>query len=126
MACVVRRIGTFYRALLAAANPEWQVRLVVPSEASRYEAVSEHAGIHHVKSPRAPFSPDYRVLYPTSFLLPRGPVREILRQEQPQVVEVNDKYTWFTWRGCCGSARSGKCGIGRRWSGSVASAWMKR
>jgi glycosyltransferase involved in cell wall biosynthesis len=87
-------IGTFYRALLASANEvPWHARLVVPSSETRYEPVGAHAGIYHVRAPRAPYSPEYRVLYPHTYLLPGSPLRSILRTEQPDVVEVNDKYT---------------------------------
>lgn len=87
-------IGTFYRALLQSANETpWHARLVVPSEETRYEPIGSHAGIYHVRAPRAPFSPEYRVLYPHRYLAAGSPLREILRQEQPHVVEVNDKYT---------------------------------
>jgi alpha-1,6-mannosyltransferase len=87
-------IGTFYRALLEAANRTgWQARLVVPSAESRFEPVGRFAGIYHVRAPRAPFSPEYRVLYPNQYLLDRSPIREILRKEQPHVVEFADKYT---------------------------------
>jgi glycosyltransferase involved in cell wall biosynthesis len=87
-------IGTFYKALLQSANDiPWHARLVVPSSETRFEAVGRYGGIYHVKSPSAPFSPEYRVLYPHRYLLPGSPLREILRQEQPHVVEINDKYT---------------------------------
>jgi alpha-1,6-mannosyltransferase len=87
-------IGTFYKALLTGANEiGWEMRLVVPSAEDGYEPVGKFGGIHHVRAPRAPIHPEYRVLYPHTYLLPRGPLLKILRAEQPHVVEVNDKYT---------------------------------
>lgn len=87
-------IGTFYRALLAEAEREgWQAKLVVPGAETRYEAWGRCTGVHYVRAPRAPFSPEYRILYPHTYLLPGSPIRRILRQERPGIVEVCDKYT---------------------------------
>jgi alpha-1,6-mannosyltransferase len=87
-------ISTFYRALLKSADEGgWQARLVVPGESKRYEKMGPSSGIYYVRAPRAPFSPDYRVLYPHSYLLPGGAIRQILRKEQPHLVEICDKYT---------------------------------
>jgi alpha-1,6-mannosyltransferase len=87
-------ISTFYRALLKASNESgWRCRLVVPSESTGYEPTGPHSGIYHLRAPRAPFSPGYRVLYPQQYLLPHAEIRRILREEQPDVVEVCDKYT---------------------------------
>lgn len=87
-------IGTFYRALLDTANRAgWHARLVVPSEATRFEPVGASAGIYHISAPRAPFSPEYRVLYPHTYLLPNSPIREVLGREQPHLVEICDKFT---------------------------------
>ncbi len=87
-------IGTFYKALMASANQiGWEMRLVVPSSEDGYERVGEFGGIHHVRAPRAPIHPEYRVLYPQKYLPPGSPIRKILGAEQPHVIEVNDKYT---------------------------------
>ncbi len=87
-------IGTFYHALLESANRiGWQMRLVVPSDRDGVEDVGAFGKIHHVRAPRAPIHPEYRVLYPQSYLPPNSPIRRILREEQPHVVEVNDKHT---------------------------------
>lgn len=86
-------VGTFYRALLKAASAAWRPRLVVPAETSRYEPWGAYAGIYHVRAPRAPVDPNYRILYPHCYLLPASPLREILAREQPHVLEVNDKFT---------------------------------
>ena len=87
-------IGTFYKALMASANDiGWEIRLVVPSSEDGYEPVGKFGGIHHVRSPRAPIHPEYRVLYPHKYLLKGSPIRKILGAEQPHLIEVNDKYT---------------------------------
>lgn len=87
-------IATFYKELLAAAEREGRLmRLVVPATESRVEAHGKHGLIYHVRAPRAPFNPAYRILYPHRFLAPGGELHRILKAEQPHVVEVCDKYT---------------------------------
>jgi alpha-1,6-mannosyltransferase len=87
-------IGTFYKALFEAANGAGQrMRLVVPSERTRVEKAGDFGLVYHIESPRAPFNPEYRVLYPTRFLVPHTELRRILNSEQPDLVEVSEKYT---------------------------------
>ncbi len=89
-------IHTFYRALLEAATAEHEVCLVVPWESGGVERISEHARIYHVRAPRHVFVDSrYRVVLPHRFLLP-GPseVKKILQQEQPDLVEICDKYSF--------------------------------
>jgi glycosyltransferase involved in cell wall biosynthesis len=87
-------IRTFYRALLEAANGSGhQMRLIVPGEANRVEAVGRYGRIYHLRAPRAPVCPSYRILYPQRALLPGGDVHRILREERPDLVEFCDKYT---------------------------------
>ena len=87
-------IGTFYRALFETANRErHRMRLVVPGETSRIEEVGEFGLVYHVASPRAPFCPGYRMLYPHRFLFPKTAVQRILNDEQPDLIEVSEKYS---------------------------------
>lgn len=87
-------IRTFYLAMLEAANQRGhEMRLVVPAEKTRVERVGQHGVVYHVEAPRAPFSPSYRILYPHRALLPGSAVHRILQQEQPDLVEVCDKFT---------------------------------
>jgi glycosyltransferase involved in cell wall biosynthesis len=88
-------IRTFYRAMLAAANAERRyMRLVVPAEESRIEEVGDYGRIYHVRAPRSPWvDTRYRLILPQMFLSPRGEVRRILAEEQPDLVEVCDKYS---------------------------------
>lgn len=86
-------IGAFYRALMAHADRcGRQMRLVVPGERSGCEVVSDSVKIYTVCAPRSPWIDErYRLL------LPFGPARreiaDILREEQPDILEVADKYS---------------------------------
>ncbi|MBK9166891.1 MAG: glycosyltransferase [Bryobacterales bacterium] len=87
-------IRTYYQALLQAANEHGrQVRLVVPADEDRVEEIGRWGRIYHVRAPAAPFNPRYRILYPSQFLLPPAPVRTIVCDERPDLVELCDKYT---------------------------------
>src|SRR5258708_813519 len=86
-------IRTFYLALMEAANQRGhQMRMVVPSDSTRVEQVGEHCKIYHLKAPRAPINPAYRVLYPHHYLFHGGVIRRILNDERPDVIEICDKY----------------------------------
>jgi alpha-1,6-mannosyltransferase len=98
-------IGTFYRALLAdAVKHERRMVLVVPAEQDSVETLNQHCRIYHLAAPRAPvFDRRYRMLLPTSYWLGRQKrLRAILQGEQPDLVEVCDKYSlnWLAglWR----------------------------
>lgn len=87
-------VATFYRALMAEADRRRQpIRLVVPSAMDSIEEVGEFARIYHIQSPPAPFNRDYRVIYPTQYLLPGSKLQQILIFERPDIVEISDKYT---------------------------------
>jgi alpha-1,6-mannosyltransferase len=99
-------IGTFYRALLEAAERERQyVRLVVPGEDTRVENTGDFGRIYTIEAPRAPFNPSYRIIFPHRFLLPRTALHRIVNEERPDLVEVSEKYTmhWFA-----GQLRTGR------------------
>ncbi|MGH9679541.1 MAG: glycosyltransferase [Candidatus Acidiferrales bacterium] len=89
-------IRTFYRALLEAANRHRrEMILVVPGPEDTVERVGSFARIYTIGAPRSPFfSSSYRLLLPHQYVWPyRSRLREILRQEQPDLIEVCDKYT---------------------------------
>ncbi len=88
-------IRTFYRALLAEANAAQRLmRLVVPSDRDWVEGVGRYGLIYHVRARRSPvIDSRYRLLLPSTYLSPRGAVARILAREQPDLVEVCDKYT---------------------------------
>ena len=87
-------IGTFYRALLEAANENGHyLRLVVPGETTLVEEVGAYGRIYYIEAPLAPFNSSYRMLYPHRFLFPKTAIQNILNQERPDLVEVSEKYT---------------------------------
>ncbi len=87
-------IGTFYRALMDAANREGHaMRLVVPGDESRVEDVGEFGRIYTIAAPCAPLNRNYRMLYPPRFLFPKTAIQRILNDEQPDLVEIAEKYT---------------------------------
>jgi alpha-1,6-mannosyltransferase len=89
-------IRTFYLALLEAANQHRrEVRLVVPGPADAVEEIGAFGRIYSVAAPHTPFFDSrYRLLLPHLYALPyRSRLREILRAEKPDLIEVCDKYT---------------------------------
>ena len=87
-------IGTFYRALIEAANQNGhEIRLVVPGDSTRVEAIGSHAKVYYIQAPRAPFNPSYRILYPYRFLAPGTAVQQILNDERPDLIDVSEKYS---------------------------------
>ncbi len=88
-------IRTFYLALLDAANAHRrEVRLVVPGAADSVEEIGAYAKIYTIAAPSCPvFDPRYHLLLPYLYLLPnQSALRRILREEQPDLVEICDKY----------------------------------
>jgi alpha-1,6-mannosyltransferase len=88
-------IRTFYRQLLYAAEDHQRyVRLIVPSDTTHAEDINAYARIYHIKAPRSPFfDRRYRILLPHSWMMPnRNAIRDIMISEQPELVEIADKY----------------------------------
>lgn len=91
-------IRTVYLALLQAANRERRrVSLIVPAPEHRTEQVGAFGRIHYVKGPRAfAFDRRYRLISPTRYLAPGlDRVSAILRDEQPDLIEICDKLSLF-------------------------------
>lgn len=88
-------IRTFYRALLARANAERrQMRLVVPGETDAVETVGDYGRIYFIAAPSAPgFDRRYRMLGPQTYLRASTRLRRILADEQPDLIEICDKYS---------------------------------
>jgi glycosyltransferase involved in cell wall biosynthesis len=89
-------IRTFYRALLAGAERHQRyVRLVVPGERSWIEEIGTYARVYHLRAPRSPWvDRRYRLILPHRFMLGRsGTIWDILRYEQPDLIEICDKYS---------------------------------
>ncbi len=83
-------VGTFYRALLSAANEHRQyLRLIVPGDSPPVEAAGVFGRIYYVAAPSAPFDRTYRIMVPHNY----RHIRRILREERPDVVEICDKYS---------------------------------
>jgi alpha-1,6-mannosyltransferase len=104
-------IRTMYHALLQGAERQHRpMRLVVPSEADRVESLGEFTRIYHVAAPRSPlFDSQYRLILPHRFLLPfPSSIRKIMESEQPDLVEICDKYA-IAWL-----------------AGAVRKGWMRR
>ena len=89
-------IRTFYLALLEGANRlRRPMRLVVPGDEDRVDEVGDFGRVYHLKAPRCPiFDRRYRLILPHTFLLPHAHgLRHILQIEQPELVEICDKYS---------------------------------
>lgn len=89
-------IRTFYAALLTRANErQRRMRLVVPGETDAVEEVGRHGRIYFVRARPAPaFDRRYRMMMPPTYLPPwHGRVAAILEAEQPELVEICDKYS---------------------------------
>jgi alpha-1,6-mannosyltransferase len=89
-------IRTFYRALLEAADTHQRdVRLIVPGVNDSVEDIGAFGRIYTIAAPRSPlFDSGYRLLLPHLYAMPyQSRLREILRRERPQLIEVCDKYT---------------------------------
>jgi alpha-1,6-mannosyltransferase len=70
--------------------------LVVPGRQDGVHSPNAWVSIHTLRAPRAPvFDRQYRVVLPHRFLTPWcARIRRLLRDEEPQIVEVNDKYSF--------------------------------
>lgn len=89
-------IRTFYQALLDASDRHLRrVVIVVPGPSDDVEFVGHFGRVYWVRAPRAPaFDRRYRLLLPhTYFPGLAGRLIEILRREQPDIVEICDKYS---------------------------------
>jgi glycosyltransferase involved in cell wall biosynthesis len=86
-------ISAFYNALLRYANEHGRrMCLLVPGEQNGSEPIGSYARIYTVKAPRSPwFDRRYRLILPIGSSV-RETIR-ILRTEQPDIIDVSDKYT---------------------------------
>ncbi len=86
-------IATYYRALVAEAKKRQRsLALVVPGEKDGLE-VDGSTRIYSVAAPRSAMNANYRMIYPDRYPGVNHRVHEILRQEQPDLIEVCDKYS---------------------------------
>ena len=88
-------IREFYHALLRhASRANHYMRLVVPWSESAVDDLDSQARIYRVRAPNSPlFDTRYRVLLPSALLRPHGRILRILHEEQPDLIEVCDKYS---------------------------------
>lgn len=88
-------IRIFYQALLEAADRhQREVRLVVPGVKDSMEKVGAFGRIYTIAAPPCPvFDSRYHLLLPHLYALPYpSALRKILQEEQPDLVEVCDKF----------------------------------
>ena len=62
-------------------------RLVVPDERDGIERAEPDSVVYRIASPRAPLNPLYRII------VNLGVVHQIVKREEPDLLEVNDKFT---------------------------------
>ncbi|NOT46789.1 MAG: glycosyltransferase [Acidobacteria bacterium] len=88
-------ISTSFNNLLAAAERhERPVRLIVPGESESVEDVNPFAKIYYVPAKYSPvFDKRYRIIMPWQYMSGDSIVRKILLEEDPDIIEVTDKYT---------------------------------
>ena len=89
-------ISTAYNKLLEGANRHRRyVRLIVPGEKTCIEEVGEFGRIYYVKAGFSPvFDKRYRIMMPwSSYILDQSPIKKILRDEAPDIIEIGEKYT---------------------------------
>lgn len=80
--------------MAAAERHRRHVRLIVPGEVEGVEDVNEFARMYFVPARHSPiFDKRYRVMMPWQYMLTDSPIRKILLEEMPDVIEVTDKYT---------------------------------
>lgn len=88
-------ISTVYNRLLEEANRhEREARLIVPGAEDRQEDVGKFGRIYYVKAFQSPiFDRRYRLFLPWQYLSAKSSIRRILEDEQPDLIEIADKYT---------------------------------
>jgi glycosyltransferase involved in cell wall biosynthesis len=80
--------------MAAAARHKREIRLIVPGEQEEIEQVNEYAKIYYIPAPKSMlFDKRYRILMPWTYMPGDSPIRKILMDEMPDMVEITDKYT---------------------------------
>lgn len=89
-------ISTAYNRLLEAANRRRRfVRLIVPGEYSEVEEIGGYGRIYYVKASKSPlFDKRYSVMLPwKTYIFDNAPIKKILREEVPDIIEIGEKYS---------------------------------
>lgn len=83
-----------YDKLLAAADRKGRnITLIVPGRTDRIERIGRFGKIYFVASEPSPFfDRRYRLMLPWQFLRPGTPIRRILLDERPEMIEIYDNY----------------------------------
>ena len=92
-------IRTFYTALLEAANTHRRyVRLVVPGEDTSVQEIGAYGRIYTIAAPRSPVLDNrYHMMLPPEYAWPsETPLRKIIAEERPELLEVCDKF-WLAY-----------------------------
>lgn len=127
-------IRTFYRALLSQATAEGRaMTLIVPAERTSYERVGRRGRIYYLAAPSSPaFDRRYRMLLPHRYLRPSvSAIWRILEREQPDLVEICDKYALVHLAGLIkgrarGGARPTVVGLSCERMDDNVAAWLPR
>ncbi|MEZ5306222.1 MAG: glycosyltransferase [Pyrinomonadaceae bacterium] len=88
-------VRTNYDRLIAAANRlKRNVVLIVPGETNELERVGEFGKIYRVAAKKSPvFDKRYRLMLPFHYLPGESPIRKILIDEMPDIIEIYDNYS---------------------------------
>lgn len=89
-------ISNSYNRLLEAAERHHRyVRLIVPGETDAVEEINPYAKIYYIQAPQSPvFDKRYRILLPwKTYLKNEMPIRRILLEEKPDMIEIAEKYS---------------------------------
>jgi glycosyltransferase involved in cell wall biosynthesis len=89
-------ISTAYNNLLEAANRRGRpVVLIAPAAESSVETVGEFGKIYYIKANFSPvFDKRYRLMLPwNTYIFDKSPIKAILREEKPDLIEIGEKYT---------------------------------
>lgn len=88
-------ISTSFNNLLAAAERHQRfVRLIVPGEIEDVEEINPFAKIYYIPAKYSPvFDKRYRIIMPWQYMSGDSIIRKILLEEDPDLIEVTDKYT---------------------------------
>ncbi|MBS1797540.1 MAG: glycosyltransferase [Acidobacteria bacterium] len=88
-------VSTNYNKLLEAAERHRRfVRLIVPGEHDAVEEINEFAKIYYVAAPPSPIiDKRYRLMMPWQYIQNETPIRKILIDEMPDMIEIYDNYS---------------------------------
>lgn len=88
-------VKTNYDKLLQAADyHKRHIRLIVPHETEKVIDFGEYGKIYYVPAKPAPFfDKRYRLMTPFDYLQTGTPIRKILLEEKPDMIEIYDNYT---------------------------------